>query len=491
MRNFYPNQTNLPSLLFCVEKRGRITKKQNSFFLRLFFLLALFCLPQLAKADLVSYYSRVTATTDDLTGVGKVYVSKTNNAPSNNQWDTSSSAEINTDNDDDHNYYLYAQVDGGYNNDGKDYVFSKWTGSSESTNNPYTVKTKGGANSWNELSFTAHYVPVEINTTKTSLDFWQAPGYTHEQTFRVEAPTIGTKEVEISINSNSSNPEVFEVSPTSITADQAKAGQVVTVTFKPTAANLNEPVQEGNAYKDGEFSATIDIKYNNHLYKQVNMTGKTYHYPVKVTDAKITTLYYDKPLVIPYDTYGNDINTVEYVSNLNPENNTIEMAEAYPFIPKETAVIIWAQKANTNPGFKFPIYNGNVDAIEGNYLKGSLVQTTPAAVLQAAGASENAKVLTLGKRAGTNDQYGFYNYTGSTLAAYKAYLIYDPVPGAPSNISFSLGGGGGEYTAIQEAETVEAQAEDGAWYTLQGVRLNEKPNQRGLYLHNGKKIMVK
>ena len=32
---------------------------------------------------------------------------------------------------------------------------------------------------------------------------------------------------------------------------------------------------------------------------------------------------------------------------------------------------------------------------------------------------------------------------------------------------------------------------DNVWYTIQGTRLNGKPQQQGIYLHGGKKVMIK
>ena len=31
----------------------------------------------------------------------------------------------------------------------------------------------------------------------------------------------------------------------------------------------------------------------------------------------------------------------------------------------------------------------------------------------------------------------------------------------------------------------------GAWYTLDGRKLDTKPTQKGMYIHNGKKVVVK
>ena len=49
---------------------------------------------------------------------------------------------------------------------------------------------------------------------------------------------------------------------------------------------------------------------------------------------------------------------------------------------------------------------------------------------------------------------------------------------------------GGHYNPVTGIETVETEkAEDGAWYTIQGVRV-DKP-AKGLYIHNGRKVVVK
>ena len=49
---------------------------------------------------------------------------------------------------------------------------------------------------------------------------------------------------------------------------------------------------------------------------------------------------------------------------------------------------------------------------------------------------------------------------------------------------------GGHYNPVTGIETVETEkAEDGAWYTIQGVRV-DKP-AKGLYIHNGRKVVIK
>ena len=38
---------------------------------------------------------------------------------------------------------------------------------------------------------------------------------------------------------------------------------------------------------------------------------------------------------------------------------------------------------------------------------------------------------------------------------------------------------------------MQASEEDGKWYTIGGVLLPQKPTQKGLYIHNGKKVVIK
>ena len=84
---------------------------------------------------------------------------------------------------------------------------------------------------------------------------------------------------------------------------------------------------------------------------------------------------------------------------------------------------------------------------------------------------------------------GFYKLTaGKTLGVGKAYLTYS---GTTAPGFFGLDVDNENTTAINEHELNESHELSGAWYTLSGVRLNAKPTQKGLYIVNGKKIMIK
>ena len=341
----------------------------------------------------------------------------------------------------------------------------------------------------------AFKTPLEVVTADwTDLeDFWQAPDFEHTQSFELTAKNI---------KHDGSTNNAFVFTPAKVTAEEARAnkGKInVSVSFVPTAY--------------GNYSSDISVNYNNVAKGNRTLSGKSEYFTVNVSDAAVTTLYYDKPLVIPYrlrpeteyETYP-DLGNVIYVRALRESENDLlltslesvkkkDVKGTDQFInPKENAVIVFAGGSGE---FKFPIYNDYNSELPTqldpeNLLKGSLENISVQNVIDEAkrkGAADPI-VLTLGRRPGGN-VIGFYHYIGTDLSKNKAYLIYDRGSSANTVNFFSIGGYGSEYTVIQETETMTGQREDGAWYTLQGVRLNDKPTQRGLYLHNGKKIMVK
>ena len=94
---------------------------------------------------------------------------------------------------------------------------------------------------------------------------------------------------------------------------------------------------------------------------------------------------------------------------------------------------------------------------------------------------------------GENNMPGFYRYSG-TLGAYKAYLV--PPPGSSKEISgFTIVfDENGEVTGIDPIydltnDNLTIDNSDGPLFNLQGQRVNTP--KRGIYIVNGKKVVVK
>lgn len=82
--------------------------------------------------------------------------------------------------------------------------------------------------------------------------------------------------------------------------------------------------------------------------------------------------------------------------------------------------------------------------------------------------------------AGTGNNLGFYHpIDAGTLGAFKAYIPASFSTGAKISFNFDA-------TAINELEATQT---DGAFYTLQGVRVDNP--QRGIFIRNGKKVVIK
>ncbi len=84
-----------------------------------------------------------------------------------------------------------------------------------------------------------------------------------------------------------------------------------------------------------------------------------------------------------------------------------------------------------------------------------------------------------------------------TIGAFRAYFELgegitagEPLPGQQGIKSFVLNfDDDNEVTSIKQVNNAAGNAN--AWYTLDGRRLNEKPAAAGLYINNGKKVVIK
>lgn len=116
---------------------------------------------------------------------------------------------------------------------------------------------------------------------------------------------------------------------------------------------------------------------------------------------------------------------------------------------------------------------------------------------------EGHKALFIGnykQKAGTGEEYGLQNATdgvtlrpvgtGAKIGAFRAYFTgLEPATGDGNiKVHFFNEDDIEEATGILNVATGEVEV-DGAWYTLSGVRVAQPA--KGLYIHNGKKVLVK
>ena len=98
--------------------------------------------------------------------------------------------------------------------------------------------------------------------------------------------------------------------------------------------------------------------------------------------------------------------------------------------------------------------------------------------------------------------------SGAKIRPMYCYLLWSDTPNGarsmtrgaaatdeelPQSITVRLVGANGQTTGIGEIDTKtgEMTFDSEAWYTLDGVRLSAKPTKKGLYINNGKKIVIR
>lgn len=204
------------------------------------------------------------------------------------------------------------------------------------------------------------------------------------------------------------------------------------------------------------------------LYRFSDMLTKVEIYSPKITetvsvsDAGFATYATKNNVKVPEDE-----NVKVMTVKVNDEGTAIELNEvkAGTVIPAGTGILVKADQGNHN----FVVTSKEGTELTNNNLVAATADVT----------SDGAKFFALTK---IGDKVGFALVeNGVVIPAGKAYL--EVTKGTAAAKFFGLDG---EATGINSVKTAKA---DGAYYTLEGVKTT-KP-VKGLYIHNGKKIVVK
>ena len=157
-----------------------------------------------------------------------------------------------------------------------------------------------------------------------------------------------------------------------------------------------------------------------------------------------------------------------------------EVAVAGDVLPANTPVYL---RANKSAGFyQFRSLVGDATPVtvpDGNLLQGTLVLKSVT----------SGQVLTLGREKDSGE-IGFWPYLSTSVKKNRAYVDASLVGDGNSANGFFFNFDGDTNAVEQPAVEINTDNE-GPWYNLQGVQLMEKPSQKGIYISNGKKIIIK
>ena len=94
---------------------------------------------------------------------------------------------------------------------------------------------------------------------------------------------------------------------------------------------------------------------------------------------------------------------------------------------------------------------------------------------------------------GSGNKLG-YSKNPRQLHSFRAHFEIPTVAGAPTMSSFVMNFGEGEQTgiiAVANSSLFTLHSSLSGWYTLDGRKLDGKPTKKGMYIVNGRKVVIK
>ena len=192
-------------------------------------------------------------------------------------------------------------------------------------------------------------------------------------------------------------------------------------------------------------------------------------YPVEIAAGEFATFYSEEPLYAENE--GVELYTISSVSG-----DKAVLSEAFDAAPANTPLLVFNGSENTQtilliptaePDLALSIYEGFV---------GTLAATT----IVASDAS--------------TDRYAFngkeFVWVKDDLAA-NANKCWLEIPVANSTKARAITIVFGETTGVEELKSSRTEELNEGWYDLNGRKLSKKPTTKGIYIKNGKKVVIK
>ena len=246
---------------------------------------------------------------------------------------------------------------------------------------------------------------------------------------------------------------------------------------------VGDPTQGGTAENEKFYSGTIYLDYDSYVDYGAELYAAT-----GIEESNLEDMLHGG-------------------QNPTPKQIILQKSDLYDILPSETPAYVktWepgyygfnrfdetkiempqVKQVRKAPAAKSKIWEVFIETaaenFEGNKLQGTLTDLSV----------DYQSVLTLGREMGIGDNgtgvVGFWRYRGDKVAAHRAYL--------PADLLTNPNGGDVKGLALKFANDatgirqIESNEESGAWYNLQGVQM-AAPTQKGIYIRNGKKLIVR
>ena len=230
---------------------------------------------------------------------------------------------------------------------------------------------------------------------------------------------------------------------------------------------INDGSYDGSLYED-YLDDALWQDYENNIHR---------YFPLTVTSAGWATLYIGFATQLPSGLKA------YIVTESSVDDHEATLKRVSNLLPATTPLVIKGEQAGT---YLLTSYDGDVEPLDKweNKLIGSYIgQESKWGVPVNQGDANEGSILTLGRN--SQGEVGFYYYQGTQIPPYRAYLTYNSVQSR--NAYFSLFIDDRLITGLEEIENRELS--DRKCYDLQGRQVIHPV--RGLYIRDGKKVVIK
>ena len=210
------------------------------------------------------------------------------------------------------------------------------------------------------------------------------------------------------------------------------------------------------------------------------------YYPLNMTSAGWATLYIGFPTQLPEGFNA-------YVVTVSDDDAKIaKLKNIGRVIPKTTPVVI-KNAAGLAPGiYPLTCWEGavpNVPKYDNRFVGSYIGQEGKWGLDVNQETSITGGVLTLGRN--SKGVVGFYKYNGAVIPPYRAYLTTNTVIEGAKGFTFVIDDTIDEMpTSIQNAPSIREE-QSSVYYDMTGRALQGTPTRPGVYIRNGKRIVVK
>ncbi len=214
----------------------------------------------------------------------------------------------------------------------------------------------------------------------------------------------------------------------------------------------------------GDFAGTTGTK-DFYITRKIVISGATGHYSTYYNSDAV-------PLTVPYGLQAYKVTGVDFGEG----TTTIETINN---LPAGTPVLLYASSGTCNGTYHLKKTTGDVPGDCSTNYRGVSVASNYSDLM-----TSNTAIYVL-----RGDK--FYRAYSGTLPANRCYIA-KPISPSPAPALLTIGFGGGDVTSINmiENENNDANGTDN-WYTLDGRKLQSQPTKKGIYIRDGKKVIIK